>query len=53
MIAFVDYGDFCTSGAKSNQKMQDIVNYYVAMHEANGGKVQKEKVMMHSLKWKK
>ena len=43
---------FCTSGAESEQKMQEIMNYYAATYEDTRGKVQKEKVMMNSWKWK-
>ena len=32
--------------------MQEIVDYYSSMHEVTGGKVQKEKFMMFSWKWK-
>ena len=32
--------------------MQEIVNYYVTICEATGGKAQKEKVTMFIWKWK-
>ena len=32
--------------------MQEIVSYCMKMHEATGGKVQKEKVFVCSWKWK-
>ena len=52
VIAFVDDSDFCSSGVECERKMQEIVNYYANMHEATGGKVQKDKVMMYGWKWK-
>ena len=52
VIAFVDDSDFCASGLECERKMQEIVNYYANLYEATGGKVQKEKVMMYSWKWK-
>ena len=52
VIAFVDDSDFCSNGVECELKMQNIVNDYAKIHEATGGKVQKEKVMMHGWKWK-
>ena len=51
-MSFVDDCDFCAGGVECEIKMQEIVDYYATMHEANGGKVQKDKVMMHGWKWK-
>ena len=45
-ISFVDDSDFCTKGDESEIKMQEIVDYCVSMHEATGGKIQQEKVMI-------
>ena len=45
--AFVDDGDFCTSGVESERKNQKITNYFATMYESTGGKLQKEKFMMH------
>ena len=39
-IAFVDDSNFCTKGKESEKKMQKIVDYYMSMHEATGGKIQ-------------
>ena len=51
-IAFVDDSVFCSNGVECKRKMQEIVNYYANMHEATGGKLQKEKVMVCGSKWK-
>ena len=51
VIAYVDDADFCTSGENCEQKMQEIISYYMKMYEATGGKVQKEKVSMYCWKW--
>ena len=51
-IAFVDDSDFCSSGVECERKMQEIVNYYATMYEATGGKVQKDKNMIHGWTWK-
>ena len=46
VIAHVDDAYFCTSGVNSEMKMQEIVSYYIKMHEDTGGKMQKEKVAL-------
>ena len=51
-ILFVDDGDFCSSGVESKSKMQEIADFCETMHEATGGKLQKEKFIMHSWKCK-
>ena len=50
-IAFVDGGYFYTSRVESENKMQEIVNFYATMHEATRCKSEKENFMMHSWKW--
>ena len=50
VTACVDDADFCTSGDNCETKMQKIVSCCVKMHEATGGKVQKDKVFVHC--WK-
>ena len=52
IIAYADNADFCTSGENSDMKMQEIVSYYMKMHKATGGKVQKEKVSVNFWRWK-
>ena len=52
MLAYVDDMDFCKKGTDDGSKMQEIVDYYSSMHEVTGGKVQKEKFMIFSWKWK-
>jgi len=37
---------FCTSRIDAEDKIQETVNYCVVMHEATGGKVNEEKVMV-------
>ena len=44
-LACVDSADFCASG-EEYEKMQEIISFCTKMHEAAGGKVQKEKVSM-------
>ena len=51
VIACVDDADFCTSRDDSETKMQKIVSHHVRMHEATGGKAQKEKVFVFCWKW--
>ena len=43
VIAFVVDGDFSTSRIESEQKMQEIVNYHMTIHEATEHELQKEK----------
>ena len=47
VIAHVDNACFCTGSKNSKMKIQETVPHYVKMHEATGGKVQKEKVSVH------
>ena len=51
VIAFVDDSDFFTSGIDSERKMNEIMKMHVDLHEATGGKIQFEKVVMFSFKW--
>ena len=44
--------DFFSGGIECELKMQDIVNHYANAHEATGGEVQNDKVIMHGRKWK-
>ena len=52
VIVLVDDGYYCTSRVENEEKIQEIINYYVAMYEPTRGKVQKEKVMMCDWKCK-
>ena len=51
-IASVDNSDFCSGEVEWELKMQEIINYYLNMHEATGGKVQKDKLIVCGWKWK-
>ena len=51
VIAFVDDSDFMSSGKDSERKMNQIMRLHVDLHEATGGKVQLEKVMVYGFKW--
>ena len=46
VIVHVDDVDFSTSGENSEKKMQEITSFCVKMHEATGGELQKEKVLV-------
>lgn len=50
-IAFVDNSDFMSSRKDSESKMNQILRFHVDLHEATGGNVQIEKVMVHGFKW--
>ena len=47
------FGDtnFSTKWIDCGSAMQEVLDYFSSMHKAAGGKVQKEKFMMHSCKW--
>ena len=42
----MDSEDFCASGEEGEIKMQETAVHYAKIHEATGGKVQKEKALM-------
>ena len=48
----MDSEDFCASGEEGEIKMQETTVHYAKIHEATGGKVQKEKALMCCWKWK-
>ena len=52
VIACIDDVDLCSSVENSKKKTQEIASFCIKMHEATGWKVQKEKVVVCSWKWK-
>ena len=50
VLEFFDSTDFSTKRPESGSEIQEIVYNFSSMHEATGGKVQKEKEIM--LIWK-
>ena len=52
-ILFVDNTDLVTDRINAERKMQFIINKYIRLYEAIGGKVSNEKTIYCSWKWKR
>lgn len=51
IIAFVDDTDFYTAGLDSEEEVQKIMKTYTDLHEATGGRIQKNKIQTFAWRW--